>query len=707
MAGNRAPCSGHPDRGAGCLRLFGFAHLRFAAVPHRSGFSLPVVWPSRPRESSNPAGPRRIRWAAGLQRFAGNKPTNRPPARPLHQWEGRISLGEKMWPQVFFLRILPRESHQLRVRNAPTSLISDFQIREPLLPALTSFPCIAPPHRPHGSAGPCGARRRLHLCQQWCRHHYYGLHRRRWSVVIPGSIAGLPVRTIGVDAFRQKNALTNIVIPNSVTSIENTAFANCGSLASATIPASVVTIGGGVFAHCASLSNIGVAAGSTTFSSMNGVLFDADQTYLIQYPAGRSGNYVIPASVITIGDAAFGGCKSLPRVTIPASVSTIGAGAFSACSMLIDIEVMTGNTAFSSVNGVLFNADQTTLIQHPAGKAGSYAIPAGVTTIGDSAFFENDKLTSVAIPAGVIAIGPAAFAGCRGLTQMAIPHGVTTLRSGTFTGCYGLISVDIPDSVTIIRNWVFQSCSRLASVTLPESITEIGNSAFANCTSLTSITIPGGVLSIENSAFTSCWNLVSVYIPRSVNRVGYSAFWGCSRLIRVTFEGNAPASISAGAFGIFNASGFTIYYYEGATGFASPKWMGYPTVMLPVLPTVDEWRKQHFGEEATNSGDAADDADPDGDGLANAAEYASGTDPKNAASQWQASHFAKTGAAYVVTFEAQPGRRYILQRFIPLPGAEWQAVAAQEPLAAAASVSLTDPEAPPDAALYRVQAALP
>ena len=106
---------------------------------------------------------------------------------------------------------------------------------------------------------------------------------------------------------------------------------------------------------------------------------------------GPGGAWTIPSKingipVTSIGSNAFLRCFSLSSVTIPASVINIGENAFCDCTSLTAITVDALNPTYSSVDGVLFDKSQTTLIQCPGGKAGSYAIPNSVTSIGDHAF---------------------------------------------------------------------------------------------------------------------------------------------------------------------------------------------------------------------------------------------------------------------------------------------------------------------------------
>ena len=282
-------------------------------------------------------------------------------------------------------------------------------------------------------------------------------------------------------------------------------------------------------------------------------------------------------SVTSIGWYAFYECTGLTSVTIPNSVTSIGVYAFFSCSGLTSFSVAGDNSNYCSKEGVLFNKQQTTLIQYPARKQGEYVIPNSVTSIVDYAFagcsgltsltISNSitsivdyafagcsSLTSITIPNSVTSIGTEAFSGCSSLTSVTIPNSVTSIGTEAFYGCSGLTSVTIPNSITSIVDYAFEGCSSLTSVTIPNNVTNIGKGAFSGCSSLSSVTIPNSVTSIGESVFSNCSSLTAVEIPNSITSIGYSAFAGCSSLTAVEIP-NSVTSI--GWYAFYECTGLT------------------------------------------------------------------------------------------------------------------------------------------------------
>jgi uncharacterized repeat protein (TIGR02543 family) len=234
---------------------------------------------------------------------------------------------------------------------------------------------------------------------------------------------------------------------------------------------------------------------------------------------------------------------------------------FSNATTLTSITVANGNENYSSLDGVLFNLGRTSLIQYPIGKSQtSYSIPAGVTSIGDGAFYGETSLTSITIPASVTSIGGYAFYGATSLTSITIPASVTSIGGYAFFSATALTSItfDGISTLTSIRPYTFYAATALTSITIPASVTSIGVSAFESPTSLTSITFDGisTLTSIGADAFYNVPALTSLTIPASVTSIGGNAFYNANSLTSITFDGISTLT-SIGALAFSSATALT------------------------------------------------------------------------------------------------------------------------------------------------------
>ena len=373
-------------------------------------------------------------------------------------------------------------------------------------------------------------------------------------VTIPATYNGIPVTEIGGandnwdnGAFA-KTDITSIIIPNSVNTIGNNAFENCNNLSSIVIPMGVISIGRETFRGCYNLNSITIAE-----------------------------------SVKSIGTWAFAYCESLTSITIPASVTSIGITIFNGCYNLVNINVSVDNPNYSSQNGILYNKAKTELVAFPSA-SGNITIPAGVTSIGEGAFFGCRDITSISIPEGVISIGGQTFVGCYNLTSIEIPSSVTSISYGAFRGCRNLVNINvamnnlnyfsqdgilynkdkteliafpsasdaimISAGVTSITRDAFAGCNNLTSLTVPEGVTFIGSGAFFECNNLTSITIPSSVTTIDQNAFSWCQNLTFIEIPANVISIGWGAFNGWTDSQTITIQGHATQAAADAAWGV-------------------------------------------------------------------------------------------------------------------------------------------------------------
>ena len=220
-------------------------------------------------------------------------------------------------------------------------------------------------------------------------------------------------------AFCNCFSLSNIVIPDSVTSIGKETFLNCFLLKSISIPKSVICLNGNPFF----LWDGKLECLSPNFIYEDDVLFNKDKSKIIAFRDKNTTSYVIPDYVTSIGERAFDHCSALRSIVIPDSVTSIGERAFYSCS----------------------------------------------------------SLSNIVIPNSVTHIGSIAFNNCSSLSDFVIPDSVTSIESDAFGYCSSLSNIVIPDSVTNIGEGAFYACHSLSSIVIPASVASIGSDAFAGC----------------------------------------------------------------------------------------------------------------------------------------------------------------------------------------------------------------------------------
>ena len=405
------------------------------------------------------------------------------------------------------------------------------------------------------------------------------------ELVIPDTIKGNPVISIGDNAFGDCENLTSITIPESVTSIGIRAFWSCTSLASITIPESVTTIDDNAFAFCSKLTN----------------------------------------------------------VLIPVGVTLVGKGAFIRCSSLVNISVDEGNLNYSSIEGVLFTKAQSNLLFFPSGREGSYSIPDAVTSINGYAF-DSCLLSEVIIPDGVTSIGLKAFGYSSQLTSIIIPEGLTLIEQETFRYATKLASVTLPSSLTEIGAETFVGCSNLMEVVLagpapvvqPDAFNSTADGALA-FTKTEHIESYGGDgaswegFTVREISSPPVLNLESFYesAPNQTLEIDVSNFpvnysgttyqWSFNGFpIPENFGGNSPK---------ITFNGLTSS--DGSWSVTATNFLGEATADFEYRVFVDtdvdglsDYREQNL------IGTNFESADTDGDGLNDKLEYEGPTDPK-------------------------------------------------------------------------------
>lgn len=218
-----------------------------------------------------------------------------------------------------------------------------------------------------------------------------------------------------------------------------------------------------------------------------------------------------------IPEGAFNHCESLERLYVPASVTDFSLFSLpennkafgSNPSKLKEIIVSEDNLFYCSLEGVLFSKDMKTLLFAPRNLSlKSYVVPEGVERVMDYAFTDNHNLVEVRLPDSVKTIGDYAFANCKALQYVQLSQ-VCMIGTGAFSDCESLNNVSFPQNLTTIGDSAFKGCRNLTSISLPDGLETIGSSAFAY-SGIASIIIPKTVKMIYKEAFTGCKN-ITVY----------------------------------------------------------------------------------------------------------------------------------------------------------------------------------------------------
>ena len=380
---------------------------------------------------------------------------------------------------------------------------------------------------------------------------------------------GEKVTCISEEAFSSCDNLTSFVIPEGVTCIEERAFWRSERLESVTIPESVTTIGRYAFMECSALQSITIPAGVTT---IEGYIFAGSGLRTL----------TVVGNVENVSEYAFRESYNLQTLVVGKGVTQLNPVFYLGAHYLGTITVESGNKYYSSQDGILYNKDKTILLRCPQGRgynetfeipngvkelgedafygtAFSYiTIPDSVTSIGDYAFGQCNRLVTIQVPDSVTRLGEGAFVGCNWLQSIVLSENLTAIERSTFKWCESLWHVSIPDSVTSVGEYAFEFCEGLVSLYIGTSVETIGECAFEHCISLTYVDIPDSVKFMDYSAFKSCNSLKTVLIGDGLTSIGPGAFYLSDNIETVTI-GKSVTSIEAAAFTVRDALR-TVYY---------------------------------------------------------------------------------------------------------------------------------------------------
>lgn len=432
---------------------------------------------------------------------------------------------------------------------------------------------------------------------------YFPCNTKGGTYVIPEMVTVIPI-----NAFKSCEELTEVIIHSNVVRIDESAFQSCSNLTTVTFletpegeTVKELTLGEKVFQYASALESISLPARLTSFSptifkscnelanihivgtyenakytSIDGVLTNAEKTEIIFFPHAKGPSYTTPVGIQKIGPNAFESCTNLIEVTISAQVNLIDESAFNKCSKLEKITF-------------LGQADDAPL------------------TIKTKAFYEctNEKLTEISLPANLMVMESYAFGKTSNLKKVyvnsvspdinfepaafgSVPSSATSSpnfyvkdlylskdvaafevigvfggkvlanvivdpENQNYTSIEGVLynkeitrviyypteregSYTLPATVTIIGDRVFEGKTGITSITFNKNVTSIGEGAFQNCTKLAEVIFEDGGtedLVIGKQAFYSCKALESLVLPSRLKSIQDAAFMTCSGLTEI------------------------------------------------------------------------------------------------------------------------------------------------------------------------------
>ena len=402
------------------------------------------------------------------------------------------------------------------------------------------------------------------------------------TLIIPDSVI-----TIGERAFAGCNNIDTLIIGNLVSAIGQYAFYGCTGLDSLVIGNAVAYIGQYAFYNCTGLTGTLYLPNVDTIG------------YRAFYNCGGINSLILGEGVKYIGGQSFYNCNSLTgMLNIPNSVTNIGGGAFYGCTSFGTLVIgrgvaAIGSDAFKNCIGltyVTFNADSCTSIgqyNSDVGFAGDtnityLSLGENVKIIPKNAFYGGNstplsKLSGkLEIPNSVIEIGQNAFKGCSGYDTLVIGRGVKIIHQYAFDGWSGLTTLffnaDSCESMLSTQSngyytSCFYNCANLVNLTLGNNVKFIPQLAFEDCSHLTgTIIIPDSLKTISSNAFNGCTGIDTLIIGKSVQSIGYNAFKDCTQLTKVNFNADSCITMMMGA-GTSNISSYTVF--NGCTNITS------------------------------------------------------------------------------------------------------------------------------------------
>ena len=414
----------------------------------------------------------------------------------------------------------------------------------------------------------------------------YGYTGNSEYVKIPSKINGYTITGINTQAFKNNKKLKGIIIPDTVTYVEDSLFSGCISLTDVDLGKGITVITNGMFYNCKNLESLTIPeqierfydrysyTGNSSDKPFEGcvnlknIYFKAKDISLVRYLSLPSlTNIVIGSTVESLPDRAFSGykylenvtfengllvlpnecfknCTGLKSITLPDSMMSVGKSAFENCYNIKSVTFSENlntiaDSAFkgcSSIENLSFNKNLREIGNNAFEECSSVknvTFNDLLNTIGESAFANCSSVEKVDLPESVSSVGKDAFEGCKAIKNITLSSKLNYVNDGVFSGCSSLESVDLPDNISEIGANSFADCTNLKNIRFGKNLIHIDSYAFSGCSSLKSIEFPAGLQYIWSKAFIDCTNLSSVKLNSGLKQISDYAFYNCLNLKKV------------------------------------------------------------------------------------------------------------------------------------------------------------------------------
>lgn len=383
------------------------------------------------------------------------------------------------------------------------------------------------------------------------------------EITIPSSYNGINITAIASMAF-EDSTIEKVTIPNTITSINERAFAYCNNLSVVNINSSLNYLGEDAFYQTPFYNNLEEHTNINEPIYYNDIVIgykseigDAERdfvqikngTRLIAAGScyGKYSSISLPLSIKEINEYAFQGVSSLEYVFYAGSKEewdkiNVGLGN----DFLLNSTIIFNSTGPKVYNGFQYviEGNSVTIVNY-VGNATNLNIPKEIEGISvksiNKAFVYNDKIVKVNLPNSLVSISDFSFKGCTSLVEVNIPSSVKILGDAIFDGCINLKSVDLGDGLTSIPYKFFNNCSSLSNISIPSTVTDIVYYSFYGCNNLMNIELPKNLQSIGEQSFAKT-AIQEINVPSKVKSI-YSNSFGTS-LYKYNVDENNPCYVS-------------------------------------------------------------------------------------------------------------------------------------------------------------------